>query len=112
MAGRLIGVLGLAASIGTWGATALAESIVDTGVIEGVVRDASGLPIQDVEIALAGHSAHAAQGTNFEGRFELRVSAGEWDLRAERNGYEGYLARRIEVKPGTLHRFTITLYPD
>ena len=112
MLGRLIAALLLAGSIGVACTAALAESIVETGVIEGVVRDALGQPIQDVEIALAGESAHAGEATDYEGRFELRVPAGPWDLRAEMDGYEGYVARRIEVKPGTEHRFTITLYPD
>ena len=46
MLGRLIAALLLAGSIGVACAAALAESIVDTGVIEGVVRDALGQPIQ------------------------------------------------------------------
>jgi hypothetical protein len=77
----------LVAVFGHTGRARAAEST--TGIISGVVTDASGRPLEDVKVSAASPSGRYAAATDFHGRFIiLGVVPDTYSVAVETNGFE------------------------
>jgi hypothetical protein len=83
---------------------------VGSGAIAGVVHDGDGRAIQGVSIlALGGAPMPAMARTDTSGRFELTLPAGEYILRATREGYVSTYREPVRIQSSTTLQRNITL---
>ncbi|MDR8390552.1 TonB-dependent receptor [Aliifodinibius sp. S!AR15-10] len=74
------------------------------GTIRGtVIEDASGEPLYGVTVLLVGESKGTT--TDFDGKFDLEVSAGTYDIRISYVSYRAVTIEEVEVTEGEVTNF-------
>jgi hypothetical protein len=82
----------------TAGTSAVAQTTT-TGIVEGIVRDATGRPVEGVKVRLVSSQVTRTATSGAEGRFHAGLlNPGEWQLTLEKAGYET-LSSRVSVVP-------------
>jgi Carboxypeptidase regulatory-like domain/TonB dependent receptor len=86
------------------------QASVGSGAIAGVVRDGEGQAVPGVSIlALGAAPLPALARTDTSGRFELTLPAGEYILRATRDGYVSTYREPVRIQSSTTLERNITL---
>ena len=86
------------------------QASVGSGAISGVVRDGEGRAVQGVSIlALGAAPLPAMARTDTSGRFDLTLPAGEYILRATREGYVSTYREPVRIQSSTTLQRNITL---
>jgi tetratricopeptide (TPR) repeat protein len=108
--GPAIATLLLAAtSSGFW-----AQKSVGSPVIQGIVRDSSGLPVPGASIRLDKDASGATENvlTDAKGAYRLTVAgSGSFRLRAEKPGYQTTTLGPLDLAPGQTRTLDLTLTP-
>jgi len=103
-AGTRHGWLLIAVAVGAW---ATPNANAQRTSISGIVRDSSGVPIPEADVAIA--SAHLLTRTNRVGQFVLtKVEAGQSELSVRRLGYAPQSVQ-IDVRPGSYDTIVVVL---
>lgn len=76
----------------------VAALVAETGELSGVIRDVDGVPAQRAELIAAVDGAELKAYPDAEGRYSLRLPAGEYELRVEDIGRDPASAR-VAVDP-------------
>lgn len=79
-----------------------------SGRVHGTVRDADGTPVSGVAVIAMGATL-ASVKSDWQGRFSLALPAGEYILRATRDGYLSTFREAVRVQTSVLHERNITL---
>ncbi len=81
-----------------------------TGTISGVVVDESGDPLAGANIMVEGTSTGTA--TDFDGKFEITIPVGSYDIRVEFIGYKTKTVPRLNVLLNETNNVSIELEPS
>ena len=79
--------------------------------LSGVIRDALGLPIPGLEVALSGPSASTSVTTNGVGEYRFDVEPGEYRLTARRAGFREW-SRDVVVQADVPVHIDAELQPN
>jgi outer membrane receptor protein involved in Fe transport len=81
------------------------------GRLNGVVRDSTGLPIDDVEVALSGPMGVATVRTKADGSYQFDVpAAGRYQLSVRKTGFRE-LTRGLPLEPGMSLALDVDMQP-
>jgi hypothetical protein len=89
-------------AVGNWQAPLLAQTHSlgprAEGNIKGLVLDPRNSRVAGAKITLENKSYRVEALSNDEGAFELKVPAGEYQLKVEGEGFEVYIKKRVRIK--------------
>jgi outer membrane receptor protein involved in Fe transport len=82
------------------------------GRLNGVVRDSTGLPMDDVEVALSGPTGVATVRTKADGSYQFEVAvAGRYQLSVRKTGFRE-LIREAALESGIALALDVEMQPD
>ncbi|NOY57834.1 MAG: carboxypeptidase regulatory-like domain-containing protein, partial [Calditrichaeota bacterium] len=101
----------LAVSLGSGQRAALPSKlklVENSARLAGFVKTTNGIPIVNCRIVAASEGYEFSAKTDFNGRFNLELLAGQWLVYAEKDGFVRSAGRTVQLTPGQ----SLNLSPD